>query len=194
MPSPSRKHPDVGDAVHQVLLDLGGSNPERGVQTILEALAEVAAPLERMQDLFDLGQRRLEQQQELVAIPNPTGYLIGIMRNVAVEGMLKGWNVAQMWAEDEEKHAQTRRHAVQRRKQIADLRRNRCHWRRNPPLWLRESVAPDLSWPLNHRLPARGGRSCRGRDGSNLAGLYTGPTRQQTPRCVDVCGALRGMR
>jgi hypothetical protein len=54
----------------------------------------------------------LEQRQEREHIPNPTCYLIGIMRNLAVEGMLKGWNVAQMRAEDEEKHALALRSAA----------------------------------------------------------------------------------
>ncbi len=102
-------HALVGETVREALLALGGSNPAKGVQSILTALVEVAAPLERMPELFALGQRRLEQQQELRTIPNASGYLIGIIRNVAVEGMLKGWNVAQMRAEDEEKHAQALR-------------------------------------------------------------------------------------
>jgi hypothetical protein len=110
--APLRVHPQVGATIHQALVDLGGSNPAGGVQTILQALTGVAAPLERMPDLFALGQSRLEQQKELFTIPNPTGYLIGIMRNVAVEGMLKGWNVAQMRAEDEVKHAQALRSAA----------------------------------------------------------------------------------
>ena len=102
-------HPQVGATIHQALLDLGGSNPAGGVKTILETLVEVAAPPELMHDLFALGLRRLEQQQKLFTIPNPTGYLIGIMRNVAVEAMVRKWNVAQMRAEDEEKHAQVLR-------------------------------------------------------------------------------------
>lgn len=106
-------YPQVGATMHQALVDLGGSNPDGGVQTILEALVEVAAPPEQMPNLFALGQRRLEQQQELLTIPNPTGYLIGIMRTLAVEAMLKGWKVDQMWAEDEEKHAQAVRSAAQ---------------------------------------------------------------------------------
>ena len=92
--------------MRKALLALGGSNPAKGEEAILTALVEVASPLEHMSELFALGQRRLKMQQELRAIPNPTGYLIGIMRYVAVEAMLKEWNVAQMRAEDEEKHAQ----------------------------------------------------------------------------------------
>ena len=99
----------VGETVRLALLALGGSNPAKGVHSILTALVEVAAPLERMPDLFALGQRRLAQQQEIRTIPNATGYLIGIMRNVVVEGMLKGWDVAHMRAEDEEKHVQALR-------------------------------------------------------------------------------------
>ena len=102
-------YPQMGATIHQALLDLGGSNPDGGVKTILEALTEVEAPPERMHDLFALGLKRLEQQRELITIPNPTGYLIGIMRHVAVEAMVKGWKVTQMHAEDEEKHAQALR-------------------------------------------------------------------------------------
>lgn len=50
----------------------------------------------------------MEQQQELQVITNVCGYFIGIMRKVAVEAMLKGWNIAQMRADDEEKHTQAR--------------------------------------------------------------------------------------
>ena len=105
----AQAHQAVGEAIKEALLDLGGTNPTGGVKTILTALVEVAAPVERMHDLFALGLRRLEQQQALFTIPNPTGYLIGILRNVAVETLVKGWNVAQMRAEDEEKHAQALR-------------------------------------------------------------------------------------
>ena len=108
----------VGATVRLALLALGGSNPAKGVHSIVAALVEVAAPLECMPELFALGQRRLAQQQELRTIPNATGYLIGIMRNVAVEGMLKGWDVAHMRAEDEEKHAQALRSAARAEKKI----------------------------------------------------------------------------
>ena len=80
-------------------------------ETILEALVEVQTPVELIGELVEVGERRLEQQQELSHIPNPTGYLIGIMRNLAVEAWLKGWNLAQIQAEDEEKHAQAVRAA-----------------------------------------------------------------------------------
>ncbi|HLW00042.1 MAG TPA: hypothetical protein VKT82_15340 [Ktedonobacterales bacterium] len=114
----ARVHPQVGATIHQTLVELGGSNPDGGVQTILEALVEVAAPPEQMPALFALGQQRLGQQQDLLTIPNPTGYLIGIMRRVAVEAMLKGWKVDQMRAEDEEKHAQALRSAAQAGSQV----------------------------------------------------------------------------
>ena len=78
---------------------------------MLEALVEVKTPVEVLGALMEVGERRLEQQQELMHIPNPTGYLIGIMRNLAVEAWLKGWKIEQIQAEDEEKHAQALRAA-----------------------------------------------------------------------------------
>lgn len=99
----------AGETIRILLDDLGASNPTGGVQTILEALVEVDTPGDKLHELVALGKHRLAQQQELITIPNPTGYLIGIMRNLAVEALLKGWNVAQLRAEDEEKHAQALR-------------------------------------------------------------------------------------
>jgi hypothetical protein len=104
----------TGATIGRALRELGGSNPEGGAQTILEAFVDVGAPLECLQACVALGQQRLAQQQELTTIPNPTGYLISILRHLAVEAMLKGWNIEQMRAEDAVKHAQALRSKTQR--------------------------------------------------------------------------------
>ena len=101
----------AGAGLQEQLSQLGGSNPVGGVETILEAMVEVQTPVAVLGALLDVGERRLAQQQELSYIPNPTGYLIGIMRNLAVEAWLKGWKIEQIQAEDEEKHAQALRAA-----------------------------------------------------------------------------------
>ncbi|HEX6779387.1 MAG TPA: DnaA N-terminal domain-containing protein [Ktedonobacterales bacterium] len=99
----------VGAAIEERLCTLGGGHPEGGVERILEALVDAQTPVAVMGALLDVGERRLAQQQELTHIPNPTGYLISIMRNLAVEAWLKGWNLPHIQAEDEEKHAQALR-------------------------------------------------------------------------------------
>jgi hypothetical protein len=103
----------VGASIEERLRELGGANPEGGADIILDALVDVQTPVEVMGALLEIGERRLEQQQELIHIPNPTGYLISILRNLPVEAWLKGWNLTQIWAEDEEKHAQALRVAQQ---------------------------------------------------------------------------------
>jgi hypothetical protein len=99
----------VGAVIEEYLRALGGAHPAGGVERILEALVDAQTPVALMGALMDVGKRRLAQQQEREHIPNPTGYLISIMRNLAVEAWLKGWNLSQIQAEDEEKHAQALR-------------------------------------------------------------------------------------
>ena len=99
----------VGAAIEEQLRALGSGHPAGGVERILEALVDAQTPVVVMGALMEVGKRRLAQQQEREHIPNPTGYLMSIMRNLAVEAWLKGWNLAQIQAEDEEKHAQALR-------------------------------------------------------------------------------------
>ncbi|HEU5199302.1 MAG TPA: DnaA N-terminal domain-containing protein [Ktedonobacterales bacterium] len=92
--------------------EFGASNPVGGALTILEAFVAVEAPVEVLTELATLGLKRLRQQQALGnPIQNQTGYYIALMRDLAWEALLKGWDVAQITQEDEEKYAQTQHSA-----------------------------------------------------------------------------------
>jgi hypothetical protein len=95
--------------------ELGAFNPAGGMQTILEALVEAGAPLERMADLAALGLKRLHQQLALGnPIENQAGYYIAIMRDLALEALVKRWDTAQMEQGDAAKFEQALRSAAAR--------------------------------------------------------------------------------
>lgn len=115
------KDPALSAAVQQtggVLASLlqeefGASNPVGGALTILEALVEVHAPLDTLVDLASLGRKRLRQQLALGnPIQNQAGYYITLMRDLAREALVKGWDVAQLAQEDDAKYAPAKRRAA----------------------------------------------------------------------------------
>lgn len=101
----------AGGVIARLLQEgLGASNPAGGTQTILEALVEAGTPLERMVDLAALGVARLRQQLALGnPIENQAGYYIAIMRDLALEALMKRWDTAQMEQEDAVKFEQALR-------------------------------------------------------------------------------------
>ncbi len=100
----------AGSMVAVLLEDLGASNPAGGTQTILEALVEAGAPLEQMGALASLGLNRLRQQLALGnPIENQAGYYIAIMRDLALEALVKRWDTAQIEQEDAAKFEQALR-------------------------------------------------------------------------------------
>ncbi len=86
--------------------DFRGSNAAAGTRTILDALLDAGAPLEKMVALAYRGRTRLRQEQALGnPIQNPTGYYITIMRELGAEAKDLGWDIERLKREDEEKFA-----------------------------------------------------------------------------------------
>ena len=96
----------VGGVLVDLLQQYGDPNPLVGMRTILVALVEAGAPVERLCELAYLGRNRLRRFQLRGGHIQTTvpGYFINLMRNLASEAKGKGWDTARMEREDRIKH------------------------------------------------------------------------------------------
>ncbi len=90
----------------EALREYGDADPVGGMRTILVALVDAGAPVERLRDLVKLGQHRLRRREERGGqIRTQQAYFIGILQRLARQAKERGWDVTAMEAEDQAEHA-----------------------------------------------------------------------------------------
>jgi hypothetical protein len=102
---------EVGHILTEQLCQCNDPNPAVGMKTILIALVNAGAPLEKLRDLAALGGHRLRRWHERGGQIRTTeaGYFINLMRNLANEAKSKAWDTDLMELEDQIKHEQIMR-------------------------------------------------------------------------------------
>jgi hypothetical protein len=106
---------EAGMLLVKVLRQYGDVDPVDGMGTILVALVEAGAPVERLRALIELGQHRLRRREERGGhIQRPQAYYIGTMQRLAQEAQEHGWDVAALEAQDQAKHTHILRQRAMR--------------------------------------------------------------------------------
>ncbi len=108
---------EAGSVLMEVLQQYGDPTPLVGMGTILVALVDAGAPVERLRALVELGRHRLRRREERGGHIRTTrqAYYIGILQHLAQQARERHWDVALMEREDQAEHEEFLRRRAMRR-------------------------------------------------------------------------------
>lgn len=106
----------TGGVLADLLREAGDPTPAVGMRTILMALVDAGAPLEKLVDLVYLGRNRVRRFLARGGRIKTTlpGFYINLMRNLANEAKGKRWDTALIELEDQIKHEEALRRIASR--------------------------------------------------------------------------------